>query len=303
MKTEILNFTADQTIATDQSKKEIVDYYKIAGPDYQEWSKNFNMHFGYFKWGMNPFDLERMLNQMNEEVYQKLKIKQNQYADVVDLGCGLGASARYFVQKNQHIKVKALTIVPWQIEEGKKMNKRLNLQNQVEIVRSDYTATPFANEAFNFAYAIESSCYAEGKGKSDLIREMSRILKSGGSFVVTDGFLKHNRKLPWWLRKIYARICDAWAVPDFGEIHTFIQNLKDNDFIDIEVKETSWNIAPSVGFIPYTTLKFLWKEIWKTGSLRLAPQRYNNVVAPILGIILGMARWHFGYYIISGTKK
>ena len=29
-------------------------YYEEAGPDYAAWSPHFNMHFGFFRWGINP---------------------------------------------------------------------------------------------------------------------------------------------------------------------------------------------------------------------------------------------------------
>lgn len=40
---------------SNQHKQEVVTYYEDTGLDYGEWSKEFNMHFGYYKWGMNPF--------------------------------------------------------------------------------------------------------------------------------------------------------------------------------------------------------------------------------------------------------
>ena len=39
-----------------------------------------------------------------------------------------------------------------------------------------------------------------------------------------------------------------------------------------------------------------------TGALRLGPQRRGNVVAPLLGIVLGLARAHFGYHLIAGRR-
>jgi len=33
----------------------LAEYFSEAGPDYYAWSHAFNMHFGYFRWGMNPF--------------------------------------------------------------------------------------------------------------------------------------------------------------------------------------------------------------------------------------------------------
>jgi hypothetical protein len=29
-------------------------YYREAGPDYEAWSREFNMHFGYYRVGANP---------------------------------------------------------------------------------------------------------------------------------------------------------------------------------------------------------------------------------------------------------
>ena len=47
-------------------------YYEEAGPDYAAWSPFFNMHFGFFRWGMNPLRREAMLEQMNHEVQTRL---------------------------------------------------------------------------------------------------------------------------------------------------------------------------------------------------------------------------------------
>ena len=48
----------------ERPKVSLEEYYTEAGADYAAWSPEFNMHFGYFRWGMNPFDRERMLEQM-----------------------------------------------------------------------------------------------------------------------------------------------------------------------------------------------------------------------------------------------
>ena len=71
---------------------------------------------------------------------------------------------------------------------------------------------------------------------------------------------------------------------------------------DIKVEEISLRIAPSVAYVPYTCIKFFIKELWKNKSLRMKKERWNNVYGPLLGMILGLYRKHFGYYIISGKK-
>ena len=59
---------------------EIRKYYDVAGPDYETWSRNFNMHFGYCKSFSDIFHLERMLVNMNEEVLKQLHIRPDEKA-------------------------------------------------------------------------------------------------------------------------------------------------------------------------------------------------------------------------------
>ncbi len=49
-------------------------YYEEAGPDYAAWSPHFNMHFGFFRWGINPCRREAMLEQMNREIQHRLHL-------------------------------------------------------------------------------------------------------------------------------------------------------------------------------------------------------------------------------------
>jgi MPBQ/MSBQ methyltransferase len=60
-------------------------YYADAGPDYSAWSPNFNMHFGYFRRGMNPFRLEPMLERMNREILARLRLQPQQHTRVLDI--------------------------------------------------------------------------------------------------------------------------------------------------------------------------------------------------------------------------
>ena len=44
--------------------EELIAYYEEAGPDFGQWSAGFNMHFGFYRFGMNPFRREPMLNEL-----------------------------------------------------------------------------------------------------------------------------------------------------------------------------------------------------------------------------------------------
>src|ERR1035438_1407578 len=130
----------------------VVRYYSEAGPDYAAWSRNLNMHFGYWVWGLNPFDREAMLEHANQEVVRRLGLTA-QSRRVLDLGCGLGATARFLAARHPHVRVTGVTIVPWQIQQA----RRLSEGRAIDFLEGDYCATPCADHAFDAAYAVESS--------------------------------------------------------------------------------------------------------------------------------------------------
>lgn len=283
--------------------KDITDYYDIAGPDYEAWSKNFNMHFGYCTSFFNLFSLETMLNNMNKEVLKQLKIDRDKKTSIADLGCGVGAVSRYAAKQFPLAKITGITISGYQIDKGNSLNKEESLQSRVSMVKDNFENLHIGNETFTHAYALESCCHARGTGKPHFISEMARVLKSGGRFCIADGFLKHDRKQPRLFSFIYKKILKYWALPCFGNIHELEKTLKQHGFVNITIKEISLRIAPSVAYVPWTCFKFFTKEIVKNKSLRMEKERWHNVYGPVLGMILGLYRSHFGYYIISGEKK
>src|SRR5450755_344438 len=97
-------------------------YYREAGPDYAAWSREFNMHFGYYRAGANPLNRESMLEQMNAEVLARLNLDDIAEPGLVDLGCGLGATLRSFARRLPHARLLGITCVTWQVEQANSLN-------------------------------------------------------------------------------------------------------------------------------------------------------------------------------------
>src|SRR5215469_12165406 len=72
--------------ATTASADSFQRYYEEAGPDYAAWSPAFNMHFGFFRRGINPLDREAMLEQMNAEVLSRLQLRATPSPRILDMG-------------------------------------------------------------------------------------------------------------------------------------------------------------------------------------------------------------------------
>jgi MPBQ/MSBQ methyltransferase len=302
METETLYTEAVAAPLQQQYYKPIKEYYNIAGPDYEAWSKNFNMHFGYCKKFTDIFNLEKMLYRMNDEVLQRLHLPLKKNMSVADMGCGVGTVARYGATKFPAANFTGITIADYQLQKGNELIAAEGLLGRVRLVKDNFEALHFEDESFDRVYAIESACHAGGSDKILFIAEMAKVLKAGGNFCIADGFLKHNRKLPWLFQKLYNKITACWALPCFGNINDFKTALIAHGLTDIKIEEISWRIAPSVAYVPFTCVKFFLKELWRHKTIRLKKERWNNVVAPVLGMILGLYRSHFGYYIISGKK-
>ena len=169
--------------------EELIAYYEEAGPDFGQWSAGFNMHFGFYRFGMNPFRREPMLNELNQQVLTRLGLASTAAGLILDLGCGVGATVRYAADRFPASNVCGVTVVPWQVETGNAWNQRLGLHPRARLELRDYTNTGFEPGCAMGAYAIESACHAPGASKEPFIAEASRLLKRGARLVVADGFL------------------------------------------------------------------------------------------------------------------
>lgn len=277
----------------------IIDYYSEAGMDYEPWSRRFNMHFGYYRWGLNPFNREQMLDEMNHQILDRLALDKDAPTTLADLGCGVGASARYAIRTLPNTSVIAATIVPWQIKLGEQLSAAPQYQTGLRFRLADYCDTGLPDSSLDGAYAIESACYDEGKAKHAFLTEAFRILKPGARLAVADGFTKgrHHTKL---FTSLYRKVCDGWALQDFAGIDAFTAALEEIGFEDIRVEEASWRVALSVAYVPWVSLKYFFKSIFrKKSDTRI---QKGHFIAPVYGVLMGLHRRQYGYYIISARK-
>jgi SAM-dependent methyltransferase len=283
-------------------------YYEEAGPDYAAWSANFNMHFGFFRWGMNPFNREAMLEQMNQEILRRLHLEDesSQHAScriaprILDMGCGLGATLRSFARRLPDADLHGITLVPWQLEQGRRLNDSCAEARKIALVMGEYEQTTFPAASFDAVYAIESSCYAHGEGKSSFLEESHRLLRPGGRIVVADGFVGPG-KLRRPQKRIFKRLCDCWAIDTLGDVEKFTREMQRIGFRKIVVEPMQARVTPSVLHVPWVTLNFLLTSV-VFGQRKMTRARWNNVLAPILLPLVGFPVGPMAYYIVSATR-
>ena len=284
----------------DSHHERLIAYYEKAGPDFGEWSPGFNMHFGYFRAGLNPLRRERMLNEMNRQVLDRLRLVADRDDLIVDLGCGVGATVRCAAALFPRKQILGVTVVPWQVEKGNAWNRHLGLHPRAQLQLDDYTGTRLAAASASGAYAIESSCHAEGPGKDAFVREAARILKPGSRLVVADGFRRDSKRLGPVSARLHGALCRSFVLPELAQVEAYAGALARHGFTDVTIEDISWRVAPSALHAPVAVLWFMLKKILR--GERLDEQRLNNLEGSVLSTLVGMNRFKFGYFIVSATK-
>jgi ubiquinone/menaquinone biosynthesis C-methylase UbiE len=290
--------TAAAVAATAEAANDFQRYYEEAGPDYAAWSPQFNMHFGFFRRGMNPFRREAMLEQMNCEALRRLQLR-TESPRILDMGCGLAATLRSIARRLPSARLHGITLVPWQLQQGRLLNQSAR-QARIALALGDYQHTAYAAASFDAVYAIESSCYATGRNKSKFLNEAHRILRPGGRIVVADGFLSPG-KLRGPQQQIFRKLCDCWAIDTLGEIEPFTRELERIGFRDIAVERLQARVTPSVLHVPWVTLRFLVTTVL-FGRRKMTRARWNNILAPLLMPFVGHPLGPMAYYLVSATR-
>lgn len=275
-------------------KEEITTFYDEATEDYSFWSKDLNMHFGYFKFfSTHLFKRDFMLNEMNNQIYNRLQLsKKNK---VADLGCGMGGTMRYFLNKNKLLTMIGFTLSSFQVAEGNKLLKN----KKGIIIQEDYNKTRLQSNTMDGCIAIESFCHTGHDVQS--LKEAYRILKPNANFVMGDAFLKkHPLKLCLGSKYSYKKLCKGWSLNGLGVIAEVEKKLQEVGFKKVIVENISVRVAPSVFHVPFAIIGFLIKRVYQNKKVK--KQSWNNLKASFYALLSGLHSNDFGYYIITATK-
>ncbi|WP_299107412.1 class I SAM-dependent methyltransferase [uncultured Tenacibaculum sp.] len=278
------------------NEEEMIKLYNEATKDYSFWSKDLNMHFGYYiPFKTSLLKRDSMLNQMNEQLFSLLEVA-NKEKHIIDLGCGIGGTMKYGINNHKKLRITGCTIVPFQVKYG---NNFIN-NDQAKIENIDYKHTQFSDNKFDGAMAIESFCHS-GCSK-EALEEAYRVLKPNSKFVMADAFVKRDYKeMNIFSKKVHRGLSKCWSLERLGNINRVKEDMENIGFKNVKVKNIWYRVAPSVLHVPFAISGFILRKIINNEELK--EESIHNMKGSFYALLTSLCMQDFGYYIVSAEKN
>jgi SAM-dependent methyltransferase len=182
------------------------------------------------------------------------------------------------------------------------LNEAAGCSPRASVVEGDYEDLHFLpRSGFDGVYALESSCHAHGADKGALLEQAHRLLRPGGSLVVSDGFLAGRRFISGLQERIYRKLCECWVIDELAQLDLFLARLEQLGFGEITVEHLQMRVAPSVAHVPWVTVKFLVTDVL-FGEREMTRARWNNVLAPVLLPLVSAPLGPMVYCMVTARK-
>lgn len=272
----------------------IPDYYDETGDDYEAWSKEGYLHYGYWKPWMNPFSRKPMLEEMNRLILSKLSLDGLPHGRVADLGCGVGAVSRFGSRQYPKLQFEAVTISSGQVAKAKELHQ----SETVNYHCRDYHTLPFADQELDGIFYLESLCHSTRPDEA--LAESARTLKPGSRIALTDGYLTRPlEQTSKTFQYIVETVAHNWAVPMFHEIAKGREWTGGGQLRLIEEAEFGWRLGPSALHAAHLTVIHFLKLAFQR---KVTSWQWKHLRASAFTILLGLSRRNFKYHLLVFEK-
>jgi tocopherol O-methyltransferase len=162
-------------------KHKVIEHYDVVSPYYRSlWGEH--LHHGYWIRGDESKEMAQL--QLIEHLARLAKVKPG--SDILDIGCGFGASSLYLAKK-YNATVTGITISSVQVEMATKA--AASEQLDAKFLLMDAEAMHFQKQ-FDLLWSVESISHYQRR--EAFFASAGKLLKPGGLFAITDWFKKEN---------------------------------------------------------------------------------------------------------------
>ena len=121
-------------------------------------------------------------------------------ADVLDCGCGGGANIRKLLKKCPRGEIKGIDYSPVSVEKSRKVNESAIAEGRCAVLQGSVADMLFASEWFDVVTAFETVYF--WPDLPECFREVYRVLKPGGTFLICNECSGDTAKDDKWTEKI-----------------------------------------------------------------------------------------------------
>ena len=155
---------------------------------------------------------------------------------VLDVGCGIGGSAR-ILSNDYGFDVVGISISQEQI---KRANELTNNKELCHFEVMDALDLRFPKGSFDGVWSVEAGPHMIDKQK--YADEMLRVLRPGGVLAVADWNQRDSKKYPlnFFEKIIMNQLLIQWTHPEFSSIEGFKSNLLNSPYCGSSVETSNW---------------------------------------------------------------
>jgi ubiquinone/menaquinone biosynthesis C-methylase UbiE len=295
--TEIKKVFPINTIVTSKPTVDsIAKYYRINKLAYKFFhSKDDFIHMGISRDGTYTSDDLIEPARIVEKYITTTKAK-----NILELAAGKGANSHYLAQHFPKTSFFAVDLPNGQFDIA--INKNKNIKNFHPSEGDYHDLRQYKANSFDVVFVIEALCYSMNKEK--VLREVKRVLKPRGLFIVMDGYSKKPEKMLTTDEQLAKKLIErGMMLEDLVYYKEFIQQIAVSKFSIIHEEDVTAYVLPSLErFEKRAKLFFHFPTAIQKLFVKILPAEFvNNVLSAYLMATLS----HLGVadYEVTVMKK
>jgi len=284
----------DKTSVTNhkQCSTDIVSYYKRNILPYYI----FHNKEGFVHMGISDTEKYSKTDVLKQPIIVSKYIEISRAKNVLELACGKGANLNWLAKEHPKVGFTGIDLPGGQISEAFKINASIE---NIKTVEGDYhNLTVLPENSFDVVFVIEALCHSNHK--NIVAKQVFRILKPGGYFIVFDGYLSDDSVSNETVNEAVDLTQKSMAVDHFEKYKNVKSQMLSSGFILVEERDYSTQIIPTLRrFEKLARLFFffitLGKAIKKIVSEEFAKNAIAGYLMPDL-LNLGVAKYYLSVY-------
>jgi len=210
------------------------EYYNSEDADnfyYEVWGGE-DIHVGLYQSDDEPISpaSQRTVDHMADRLG-----KVAESATILDIGAGYGGAARRLVERFG-CRVICLNLSEAENERNRVRNAEVGMTDHIDVIDGSFEAVPLEDESVEHVWCQDAILHSGDRER--VLREVARVLKPGGKFVMTDP-MKADDCPEGVLQPILERI----HLPDLGSPGFYKGKLEELGFKDLGFEDMSHQLT------------------------------------------------------------